>query len=722
MVALGLSGVPAAAQEPASRPLDELRLSELGYQDVTLRGRLVSTDYFVPGPGDFALDDDNWIDLSYQPTDLIGPDSVLSVVWNGVPMQDVALAEPGATTISVRLPRERVEADVNRLQVQAALQLAIAGDCDDESPARHLTIFSSSRIRYSYVDREPHPRPVTPDLARYPAPFFLPNNPQPAPVRLVTPGQPTSAELSAALRVAAQLGQFAGSHGLPLELVADTPQAVADFATAHLVFVGRQTELPSLALLPNPSSQVVRAADDTYQDGSGQPVPNGTGVVFEVASPWNPARAALVVTGADDAAVEQAATAVGGRAGVGALRGDAALVSDAQPAPSVEPATPTPTSLADLGRADDLVTGVGEHAVSFSIDAAGLASRGALPFELVTSHSPLLDPVRSSFRLVVNGVPLSATSFRDVAPTRGLTRIDMPVAALRPGLNTLRVEFALALPRPADASSVCARLPVEQAWAVLHADSALEPPAGPPAEPVTLASYPYSFVRGGRLDETVFIVPDSLGDGTALARLVADLGRSTRGDVIQVHAVRADEFSLDPAQAAGADVVVWGLPEANPVVGELDGRLPIQLDASGRRFVFSQELTLTVRDASKLGIIQEIPSPWSSGRGVLVVTATSPDELKLAVEALRQGGLSGNAALVSQAESVAVESAPTTGSARPALQVSTFRLRPSTPSASPAGGGRPPYVLLASAAVAAMAVLIAVALGLQALAARRDQG
>jgi Bacterial cellulose synthase subunit len=721
-----LATAPAHAQSsgPRQGPLEQVALASLGYQDATLRGRLVSTDYFVPGPGKYTLNDDNWVDLSFRPSDLLSEQSVMTVLWNGVPLQEVAL-QPSADTsrLVIHVPSQRVDPGVNRLQVHAALQIRNE-DCVEENPARTLTIFNTSDVRYGIQDRQPIAVPLNPDLARYPAPFFTQNDSQPATVRVVMPTNPSSSELTAAVRVVAQLGQFAGTRGLPLQLATDDGQI--DATSDHLVFVGQAANLPSLAQLPNPPDGVRRTEDGSFVDDAGQPVPAGTGVVFEVRSPWNPARAALVVSGADDQAVERAASVVSGREGIRALHGQSALVSDVQP-PEVASTGPTPTLLSDLGRSDDTIAGVGQHAISFSIEAASLAGSSSLPFDLDVSHSPLLDSARSSFRVVLNGAPVATTSFRDLPPSRGHTRVDLPAAALKPGSNTLSVEFDLSLPRLDDQQ--CARVPTEQAWAVLHADSALVPTDAPgnPGD-VTLASYPFPFVRAGRIDTTLFVLPEELGDGTALLRLVADLGRSTRASVLAPRAVRASEF--DPAAAAESDVIVWGLPEANPVLGRLAERLPIQVDESGRRLVFSRDLTLAVRDASRLGVIEEVASPWSStGHEALAITATSAADLTLAVDALRQGGLTGNAALASRAapQPSLANQTPTPeplvlgGPPPEALQVSTFRLRPRIEAPAVVAARRPPYIQYAAGVLAVGAILVALALAYRAFAPGPDR-
>lgn len=715
--ASAVTGSHALAQDAprdSASPLDVVPLVRLGFPDTTLRGRRVSTEIFVPGPGEFVPGEENWLDLDYVASELLATDSVMTVVWNGLPIDDRSLGgAAGRQRVSIRVPKDRIDPDVNRLQILATLRLALGGCIEDDNPGRHLTVLNTTQVRYAFVDREPRPQPVRPDLARYPEPFYQANAAQPPPVLFVLPDQPSSSELTALVRVAAQLGQLAGGRGIRLQVAQEgqLPSA-SELSRAHLVFVGRLSNLPTLSRLSVPIG-LQRDAAGQYLDANGQVIGSGVGLLFEAASPWNPGRMALAVTGQDDPALERAALAVASRAGIRALRGSFALIPEATPARDA-PTGNQLLQLADLGRADETVTGIGDHALTFSVDGLGQAGRASVPFNLVVSHSPLLDRARSSVRVTLNGVPLGASSFQALAPSRGALRLTLPAASLRPGANTLGVQFSLALARTED--QLCAPVPAEQAWAVLHADSAFETGAavanGPTGE-VTLAHYPYPFVRKGGLGELLMVVPTSL-DTTLepLVRLAADLGRASRADVLMPRAVRADEFALDSALATEYDVVLMGLAPQVPLLAQLGGRLPVQVNPNERRLDLSRELTLAVRDSTELGVIQSVGSPWSATRQLLVVTATSANGLPLAVEALRQGNLTGTVALVSRREPLPEMPGRTPTPERLAvggplpepLQVSTFSLRPRIEPPGNESGRRLPY-LLAVALVAVAAAL-----------------
>jgi hypothetical protein len=114
---------------------------------------------------------------------------------------------------------------------------------------------------------------------------------------------------------------------------------------------------------------------------------------------------------------------------------------------------------------------------------------------------------------------------------------------------------------------------------------------------------------------------------------------------------------------------------------------------------------------------------------VLAVTATSAPDLTLAVDALRQGSLTGNAALASRAvpQPVVAGRTPTPeplvlgGPPPEPLEVSTFRLRPRIEAPAAVAARRPPYVQYAAGALAAAAIIVALALAYRAFAPGPDR-
>ncbi|MDE3077863.1 MAG: hypothetical protein KGJ86_20770, partial [Chloroflexota bacterium] len=124
---------------------------------------------------------------------------------------------------------------------------------------------------------------------------------------------------------------------------------------------------------------------------------------------------------------------------------------------------------------------------------------------------------------------------------------------------------------------------------------------------------------------------------------------------------------------ADANIVLWGSPAENPLLAQISDYLPLTVSRDeSRRFVFGGNLQVSVQGTARLGVLQEIASPWTSGRRVLVVSGTSPDNLSLAVGGLEQPNLSDNLALVS----LAPAATPTPGQNGPRLSVTTYQIGP----------------------------------------------
>ncbi len=720
--------VADAREYPPPAAFTSIQLSQLGYGNTAMRGPLVSADFFIPGPADFLLARSSALDLDVVASELLAKESVMVVLWNGVPIHDRQLVGGNglAQRITIPIPLERIDPETNLLSVQAQLRLGIdtceAGSVD--SPARNLTILPTTTIRYSFAEPViPRPAAVRPDLARYPLPFFSSTHPQPAPVRFIVPDRPTDAELTALARVAAQLGRYAGGRGVKVELQRASDVREPDLGRTHVVLVGKEASLPLLARLGN--APLGRDRDGRIVDERGRPVGDDTGVVMVMPAPWSEARGVLAVTGVTDDAVAKAALSLAGPGGIAALRGTYALVPDVVPF-DLPSGAGSVIRLSDLGRKDEQVNGVGDHAVAFLAFLPAVARDSAIPFDIAISHSGLLDQDRSSMRVLINDLPLESVALRDLAAVHAVRRFALPGSALKPGSNTIKIEFSLRLPG-ITGRDTCNAVPVEQAWVVLHADSAIFPPSGASvatSDP-TLSTYPYPFQRRGRLDDTVIVVPPDLGaDPQALVQLLCEIGRDTGSSLLRPAVVAADRF--DPARdAKDRDVIVAGLPADNAVLGDLGARLPVSV-GSDQRLVIARDLTIRVADLERLGVVEEIASPWSAGRAVLVVSGTSADGLDLAVESIRQRDLSGNVVVASRRQTRPLVPGATAtpeplaygGPAPIPLDVSSFLLRPEI--LAPQQVFRPPWALIAAAVLALIAVLVAVAEAYEAFRAGED--
>src|SRR3954449_13338730 len=97
--------------------------------------------------------------------------------------------------------------------------------------------------------------------------------------------------------------------------------------------------------------------------------------------------------------------------------------------------------------------------------------------------------------------------------TRAVWHVDLPPGAVRSGQNTVELQFSLyTVP---SSRRDCGRIPIEQAWAVLHPETSYRLPESLAApQEITLGNYPYPFLDRSGLSGTTFVFPpqpDRLG-------------------------------------------------------------------------------------------------------------------------------------------------------------------------------------------------------------------
>ena len=662
---------PAIALAQGSPPTDKLQLADVGYNDDTLLGRGFTSDYFLPGPGEYDLAaTGSVLDLVYSSTSLAGPDSAMTISWNGVPVGDVSLAHKEQRQhVTIPLPTDRIDPSVNRIDVRGSLDLQ-ENVCREDSPADHVTIYRETAVQYALADGKPRPTPVTPDLARYPAPFFDSVPGTVTNLTLLLPDKPSGDVLRATAAITSGLGRVAGSRPLKFNVATDSGSLPDDLAQTNAIYIGAAKDLPGLRHIPN-MPLAIDASGSIAKDGAA--IGEEDGVLMEAPSPLNSGRMILAVTGQTGVAVVKAASVLSASGTARLLGGSSAIIDriDMPTSSAQAPSGRHVVTLADLGRSDETLNGIGDHSITFKVELPGVPQgNNGLTLNLVSSHSPLLDAASSSVRVTVNNVPLNSIGLKDKSQTRDVTQVKLPPSALRSGVNTFEITFTLRLV-VAQTTQVCQPVPSEQAWAVLHSTTSLELPTQfGSSSGADLAGYPYPFVAATGIEKTAFVVPDQFAL-EPFVRYCADLGRSLTHDSVPPLVIPASEFQ--PA-SLDANLIIWGTPAQNPVLAQLSQNLPLAITpGTPQIYAFASNMLLSVRDSSNLGVIQELASPWHANRRILVLSGTTPDALALAVTGLSQPGLANNLALVSPAPPPTVTTITPIGSP-PAVQLTTYKI------------------------------------------------
>jgi hypothetical protein len=598
-LAFGMAPLAAAA------PGDPTPFTDYGIGDSSVTGLAPTAQLFFPitpgvtAAGPAVLD----LDVSHSP--LLLPElSSMTVVASGTAIASARLTPENADhgRLQVAVPATLVAAPGLFVEVRFGLRLT-DDDCEDPTnPALWATVHSAtSRIAI----------PTTPgavDLADLQAALTGPGRDIPS---ITLPSVPGAADLEAAGAVAAQIGRWQGLAG--------------DDA---LVALGPSTHGPEVVVGEGPTAAIDDADIRRTEAGvDGGLIATATGAVPKI-----------YVVGATDTGLRRAAAAFADPVRVAAMRGRSAIVSGARPAAASEKAQPwtkSAASFAQLGIAEQVVTGAGSRTIDVvATRPPGWKLDRSVDLELRLDAAPGLKST-SSFTATANGFDIGTRRLKTGAHTyrftiaggildRSLT--GEPARALR-----LRLDLRLHPDRqrcvPSDGSESRVALLATSAWFLRHND------AGP-----DLGRFPAELSERGKA-RVVVVVPDDPTDWELAAGLevCAAVGRWQEQGAPAPLLVTADAVTEQQRERSGF-----------VLVGDADADLGEEVSLG--------DLAPIRRSTDVVGYVGLIESPFSSHERAVVIHGED-EGLFAAARALGSGAslgsLRGTRAVVTAGDDVA---------------------------------------------------------------------
>jgi len=619
-------------------------LADIGFGDTRASGRGAVQQFFFPGPGDFQLGEGSRVVLTMSHSNLLDPTvSTVNVVMNDRPIQVIRLdntnIEP--TTYVVQLPQDVIQKDFNQLTLEYNMTMGL--ECENPNhPALFSTVHNDTRLVLEFAQNPPIPVLEEPNLVTYPYPFFRGGYPVVAPVTIVIPDNPSSAELTAAYRIAIDLATRV-FFDLALLNVERVSQLTAEERNEH-----------QLILVGTPQQPLIREAlqGTTFGLNGDQLVRNGQvlepeyGVLLLRESPWNSTLRTLLITGSTTEGVTRSIDAITSPEPSALFASAEAVLTQPIAPPSTSRQFASIFTLGDLGLGDQTYVGAAQNTYEILFSSPALAPGASAELDLLISTPQILDRNRSNVVAELNGVNVETLELENQQAQSASYRVNIPTDLVRIGPNTLRLRSQLYTEDPVEALGPCVSTAPERLWLTYHAESAIALPeaGGEVTVGADLASLPFPFSGLFGIAETTFVIdpesPLSLRGGmlTAIA-----LGRRVNARP----EFRVEDSTATSATIGDRHVVVVGLPADAPINQEIDTVLPLVFGPDGQRALVEEEETLTeILDTSRLGAIQEAPVPWARTRKLLVLSGTDDTALEWAMESIVSRGFDGNVALL----------------------------------------------------------------------------
>jgi len=644
----------------------------------------------------------------------------LTVRFNGVNLGAFPLNKVGEVSESIDIP----ESAFASLRSDGRMELSFILDSGLSCYfSQQMTVF----VHTNSILTLPHEL-VAPEISfqNFPQPLYQ-GSVFPESALIVVPDQPSSAELQAALTVAAGLSNLT-NNGLTLDMTSAGKLTADRQAANQLILVGKAVSLPLLSglSLPLPVSGGKFNLDSAAPDN---------GVVQLINASGTEPRAILVVSGNTDAGVVKAAQAVS----TGFLRPGASpnlsIVEQVQPNP-VNVSVPVDQSLGTLNLASGSAPVAGVQAVKtlrFSTSIGSTSYRFYMPpgqtvspasyFDLVFGHSSLLNYARSGLVVSINGQPIGSVRLSDAtaAQANNHVQFNIPASVIIPGYNRLEIKATLI---PTD---ICVSNQLDGLWVSIWPDSNLHMPLienlVAPFSTTDLSTYPAPFVYQPTLATTAFVLPhENLEAWRSALRISSFLGNRTNG-ALYVPAVFYGDELKDPDRAK-YNLLVIGQPSQLPVVADLNASLPGPFEnGSDIAAESNMQVKYNVPPSLPVGYIELSTSPWNQNNLVISVLGNSPQGVTWAASALvdapLRSRLAGNFVIISGQQMITSDTRANSVSGS-AIQVVAPTVSGGKLDLTPLPASQPAWVLPAIYIAIGLIALVLVIAAIGALARARN--
>lgn len=567
-------------------------------QPIELVGLISSQTLNIPVSQSWLPGEENWIEIKTRASSLLDlKRSSMTIMLNGLQVSSYTLTEIAEAKQQILIPASMFTQGNNTLTFTGTLYLPDDQEtnCQNwDDPTRWLIIEPGGILHLSFTRRD-----LSSDLSNFPHVFieplerYLPDEDR-RQTLIVMPENSTRDDLTSLSTLSYILGSTADiKYNWHPEIVTDRQFTPRISANRNVIFIGYDpAELQDQA-----------NSDKSY--------------ISLLPSPWAPGYAVMIIGDQNRQDGFSPATVFSDPARSILLHGNLAYV-DKQTAQPPQP-FPNDFSFEDLGYLDRTVRGIGQHNLIYSLYIPYDIDPALVKLNLGLAHSPDLDIQNSSFTVYLNGFSIAGILPTARSSTGEPITVGLPASKFRPGINFIRISSELHVP-----FSSCERAP-ESLWATVLNNSTMQVTYRNRAPIPSLKHFPLPF---SDYPGFVYVIPDQYNQNDLgnISRLSFMIGASAHLLNYPPEAMTASDFMQKKAEYRNAILV--GLPTQNSATSSTNDLLPQPFTQGGNSLEDGYGIYLPTSDKdASLGLMQLIPSPWTRGGTVLVLTGNDQQGL-----------------------------------------------------------------------------------------------
>lgn len=500
--------------------------------------------------------------------------------------------------IKVPIPVTLIKEGMNEFKIDTYSRISDESCSDDVNNANWITLKGSSNISMGFNDKE-----STNNISEFTYPFIKVNEENKYNATIVIPDNYKPGELSAALMLQAYFGKVNKNGDYSGSIIKYS--AVQD--DKDIIYIGGINNLPEEI--------------KSLYSGNSKENFNDCAIIKKENSPFNENNKLMAVVSENGDMLTKAVKLLMNKDLVSQLNVDNFKVDNNLKVDDDLSEEKSNFTFKELGLQEMQLKGPFRQSGSlgYTLPRNKVLSNGA-KIKLFTRYSQNLDFNRSLLTVYVNGTPIGSKKL-DKDKCNG-DQLELPIPKDIKMSNYMDIKIAFDLEQP---NSNCQFRQEEMPWALVTGDSYIYIPSSK-ADFYKFDNYPQPFISNKQFNDVAVVVPENLSENEieGISKLFSYIGRDVDYNNGTLKVVEEKNFSRE---FYNMNLIVYGTPEKNKVIKQLNSKLWFQYDKNFKSFVGNEKLYLTEPYASNISTFQFDISPYNKQRAILTLTSSKEDLL-----------------------------------------------------------------------------------------------
>jgi len=595
--------------------------------DVKLIGIIGSHTLFVPVDEHWKLGDDAYVNLVYK-TPVISEyeHSTITVYLNDTPVKSFWIDEGTSGSKSLRIPLDKSRLRTGFNEVKFLTYHRLTDDlCEDDVNQANWVLLEKG----TYVHIEYEELPDVSNLSDFPYPFIKESRDVPVDFVLTLPSEPTEAETSAAIILAAYAGKTNRYKNVNLSVESFNE---ADKTNNNLIHICNSIEIPK--------SLKGQFSEDEIEKMK------STAIIKKLVSPFNSEKRIIVVASENDKALLKAVKALSISDMVEQMENESEWIREDKDLKKIEEKDTEFVELKELGYGDILFRGAKRGSATVSVEVPQTWKLKEDAKILVKfRYSDIVDCDKSSLSIFMNDVPAGSKQFDEINNNDDTCVLKIPKEVIDDKFLMIRFEMSI-MPEEYDCKAASYD---KNLWGYISNETVIYL-SHQKKESYSFDEYPAPFIERKKANDLVFVMPDSIGTDYIQndCNIMAFMGHEIE-EIEKMELVKAVDFG---SFEQNGNMIVIGTPESNSMIKELNEKYNISYENDWLEFEDFKEIKLLDYFRKNVGTLQIIESPYNSEKMILIVSGPNEKTVEHAVKFLTTfelfEKLYGNTAFISE--------------------------------------------------------------------------